>query len=148
MCNRSSAYLIACGNKIDHSYIQERLQAKPIKEEGTGYKIVRVPIYKDGRNLTVKPMVAYPPVPINEWMEWDGGKLRPGDGFCFFTNKKEAKRALHLWCCDTDHTKASYIILKVKYKGGIESRLEYYMVIGKAIRVALCTKLYITEEKV
>ena len=111
---------------------------QPIKEKGFGYKIF---IKKDKKLFGPFSSKCYDK--IKGWIIWNNSKSADkDDGFCFFTNKKEAKKLL-----TTLHNYSygrTLVIHKIEYKKGLGKQSEKYC--NCKYKHALCREFKILEE--
>lgn len=108
--------------------VDERLDPKPIPEQGFGWKVFSSEGYSCIRHM------AY--IKDEEgWINWcdtlSGGE---GDGFCFFLNKADA----HTWCVNRE------TVMPIEYQGGLQEREDFLM--PGDLRLALCKRFRIVEE--
>lgn len=114
-------------NSLDHN-------SKKIPEEGTGYKIFSL------KNNKLEPVFnqLLKPFPINKWIKWK--KRNSYEGFCFFLNKKDAKKYLDILPPD--------LILKIIYKKGLGKQKTYSLHLYKKVEIAICKEFKILPNQI
>jgi len=124
----------------------EELEPKRIKKEGKGWKIVHSDGTKDYRPIRgyINYTTAYFWNKKNGWHVHD--YYNDNVGFCFFTNKKVAKKALNHALKNFGSFDKNHIIVPIEYKGGIGSCLTDDESWTKDTRFAFCKQFRFVEE--
>jgi hypothetical protein len=111
--------------------------SKPIKKEGTGYKVftkVNGKIFK----MTEEYFKDNDELYENTWIEWDTKKAFPWeDGFCFCLTFKNIFKVYKMY---VDPFNKRFIIKKIKYEQGLGKHKNF------EIQMALCKKYMILDE--
>jgi len=123
-------------------YNELHKDSKPIPETGTGWKLFQV---FDGNYapITTIPECGDPIFQINEVNIWNGYK---NHGFCFFLYKSEAINLRKDWIRDGGYYEEDYVVLPIKYAGGMGTHQEDNITDFHSYQIALCKEFKITSE--
>lgn len=110
---------------------------KKIKSKGYGYKIFGI---KDSPCFGFNKQM-YSKICKDDWIIWD---CEYGDGFCFFTSKKEAIRLLKS-LVNFSRDYSEHYIKRIEYRQGMGKHLECNIEKGQNYEIAICKEFKILE---
>jgi hypothetical protein len=137
---------------------QHVMKPPPLPTFGVDMEAMRVKVTEPASVVEVCSMLGGPYTndPGKDWVDWKQDEINatryPGqrracyeEGFCFFLNRAEAKRALNMWVQRTRRhhrhphqpSGPNYVILEIDYRMGIGEVNEYGFIQDVYVRMAL-----------
>ena len=120
--------------------------SKPIPKSGIGWKLFV--LSSNGQLGSIFGIRSiYQKVGRSKYITWNfySSYVGVGDGFCFFTTKKEAENLLH--DLHKDRFYGNVILVKIFYQGGMGEHKENSITSRRSYETALCKKFKLHEDE-